>query len=1236
MNRFLLMLLVLAAMALPALAQSNTGTLTGTISDASGTIPGATVVVKDNNTGKEKTVTTSSEGTFNVPQLEVGTYTITVTAPGHKSHTATDLKIDVGREYTLNPTLEVGDVNENVSVVAGADIVNSSNGELSNTVSTRQIVELPLNGRNPLSLVLLQAGTSSNSAQATTINGQRSSFTNITRDGLNIQDNFIRANAVDFVPDRPNVDDTGEFTIVTQNAGAEAGYGSSQVQLVTPRGSNEFHGAGYLYNRNSVAAANSFFGNVNGQTRPFLNRNQFGGKVSGPIWKNKIFFFGAYEKFLLHQSTSSARTILLPSARTGNFTFIDSKGLTQTVNLFSPAFSAVSGVSGIDPIIASRILANLPTAGNTTAQGDQLNTTGLTFNQQSNQTRDAYSMRFDWDITDRQSFNVVYTYKKEFLLRPDVDGQQGGVAAGFNVTPFGSQFAHTPFTAMAWRWSPTNTLTNEIRGGYQGSDPTFNSNQPDPAFFLRIPLINNPENGFQKQGRDTKIYNAQDNATWLKGNHSIRFGGQFQAFRVTPFGPGAFGASTIPTQLIGGGNTFAYTTTTFNAASGCVTNPSSPDFNKFCLPAGQLGTLNSLNQLLGGLVGSATIQFNAKDQTSGYVANQLPTRKLYYETYSAYVSDQWKISPNLSLNLGLRYDYFTPIREPNGLALEPVIKSGQTIQEAIMDPNGTYNFVGTNSGGHNFFKSDRNNFAPIVSFAYSPQFKNKFLSMLAPGEGRTVIRGGFRMSYVNDEFVRAADNALAGNAGLSTTATTGNIDRRPSTVPTIATPLFQVPRTYLQNDSPPISSFLGTVFAIDPNLQVPHTYEFNIGFEREIGFQTALEVRYVHGESHNLVAGRDLNQVLTTSNGFLEEFNRARNNQIRFGNPICTVAVQGSNCQPLQLFTTAAFNGTSALGNGTLRNNLIAGNLGDVAENFASLGANRSFIFPNPNTGGVDFLKNGSQYNYNALQVEARRRFSHGLTLQANYTFGKTLTDSAGTGQTRFDPLIDNANPHAEYQIADFDTTHVFNINTIYELPFGKGKSFFSGANGVVDRIIGGWQVTSIVRWTSGTPLSIVDPRGTLNRTARSARESASTNLTKEQMKALQGVYKTPCGTYFINPAVIDINLTTCKGTGRAALGFGQATFAGQAFFNVAPGTVGNIERMFLRGPGYFNWDASLIKNIPITERVRFQIRAEAFNVLNHANFASTQFANINSATFGRLSTTYAPRIIQFVGRIEF
>lgn len=1268
--RFSMAVLTLCLFAASAFAQSNQGSLVGTVVDQQGAVvSGATVVVTDNATGKERTAETSGEGTFILPQLEVGVYTVKITASGFKSYTATELKIDVAKAYTLNAALEPGGITENVTVVAGADIINSADATLSTTVNQRQIVELPLNGRNPLALILLQAGTSSNSAQNTTINGQRSSFTNITRDGINVQDNFIRANAVDFIPDRANVDDTGEFTIITQNAGAEAGYGSSQVQLVTPRGSSEFHGALYLYNRASHFASNTFFNNFSGVRRPFLNRNQYGGKFSGPFplprfgeggastWKNKAFFYGAYEGFRLRQSTSANRTILLPNARLGLFTYRDTSGVTRTINLLGGNFAATTGVSAIDPTIASRILGALPTAGNNASIGDQLNTTGLSFSRGQNQNRDAYTTRFDVEANSKHSFTLVYAYKKEFLLRPDVDFQQGltvnATACCYTTTPFGFQDAHTPFLAGAWHWTPSSTLTNEVRAGWQRSNPAFGSTQVDPSFFLQVPLINNPESGFQAQGRDTIIKNLQDNAVWVRGNHSIRFGGQFQGFKAAPFGPGAFGASFIPTYALGGGTTPAFNVTSFNAAAGCV---AATGVN--CISS--VTAANNLLALLGGLVGTGSQTFTGISKT-GTLAPAPPLRELDYETYSFYGADQWRATPRLTLNFGLRYELFSPIRELNGLILEPVL-GGRDVRTAILDPNGTYDFVGANGNGNNFFKWDRNNFAPVFSFAWSPSFKSGLLNGLFPGEGRTVIRGGYRRSFVNDEFIRSADNALSGNAGLTIGLTSQGNFRIP-TAPTFTAPALQVPRTYLQNNA--LAANFGTVFAVDPNLQLPSTDEINIGIEREIGWKTAFEVRFVHGQSNNLVRGLDLNQVNIFNNGFLADFNRARNNIKLYGSSQvnCTVSVARPDCQPLQLLNQAPFN-TSVFGNplgfSNTLNPISAGDVGQLAFVYLStFGVGNSVLLNNRNTGVVDLITNQSKYRYNALQSEIRRRFSGGLTFQANYTFQKSLTDSPGTGQTRFEPLIDNAQPNLEYAIADTDTTHVFNLNMIYELPIGKGKRFGGGSNGVVDRIIGGWQVTTIMRIDSGAPFSITDPRGTLNRAGRAGRQTAITNLSKDEVKKLIGTFRTPCGVFFIDPTVINLDLAQCGngiiaprvgGTtaGVASLGFNPfgapgtvvpQTFPGQVFFNVAPGQTGNMERNFISGPTYIKWDASIIKNIRITENTRFQIRAEAFNVLNRANFAITnQFtqANINSNTFGRLLATFDPRIIQFAGRFEF
>jgi hypothetical protein len=1261
MKRFVFSLLAVCLLAITVAAQSNRGNLSGTVSDSSGVIAGATVTVKDNQSSKEVTAVSNESGGFTVAQLDVGTYTVKISAAGHKLFTATAVKIDVGREYTLNATLEAGNISESVTVVAGADIINSADAQLSNSVSQRQILELPLNGRNPLTLVQLQAGTSSNSAQTTTINGQRSSFTNITRDGINVQDNWIRANAVDFLPDRPNVDDTGEFTIVTQNAGAEAGFGSSQVQLVTPRGSNEFHGAAFLFNRSSHFAANTFFNNFSAVPRPFLNRNQYGGKIGGPILKNKLFFFGTYEGFRLRQSTSVNRTILLPSARNGIFTYRDTTGATRTVNLLGGGFAAATGVTAIDPVITNRILSALPTAGNNATLGDQLNTTGLTFSRATNTDREAFTTRYDWSINSKHSIEGVFAYKKENNLRNDVDGQQGltvaSTACCYTTTPYGFQGAHTPFLSLAWHWQISNNVTNEVRGGWQGSDPLFGSTAASVPFYIQVPLINNPEGGFQTQGRDTTIANLQDNAVWTHGSHSIRFGGQFQGFYATTFGPGAFAQPYLPTYALGGGTTPAFTTGntgSFNTAAGCI---AATGVN--CASNTQVATANNLLALLGGLIGTASQTFTAASKT-GSLQPVEPRHSIDYQNYSAYISDSWRATPQLTLNFGLRYDTFLPTAEPNGLILEPIL-GGRDVREAMLDPNGKYDFVGANGNGVRFFKTDHNNFGPVVSFAWAPAFENKFLGKLLPDGGRSVIRGGYRRSFVNDEFVRAADNALSGNAGLTSQLTTAGLNARFATVAAFAAPALVVPTTYAANNA--LAGNFGTVFAIDPNMQVPNTDEFNIGIEREIGWQTAIEVRYVHVRSNNLIRGLDLNQVRIFDNGFLTDFNRAHFNAITYGtaNINCAVSAATPLCRPLQLLNQAPFN-NSAFGNPLGFTNttapIVAGDAGQLAFVYlGTFGVGNNVLLNNPNTGVADLLTNSAKSRYNALQAEIRRRFSHGLALQANYTFQKLLTDAPGTGQTRFEPLIDNANPGAEYAIGDQDTTHVFNLNAIYELPFGRGKRFGSDSGQWLDRLIGGWQVTSILRIDSEAPFSITDPRGTLNRAGRSGRQTAMTNLTKAQVRDLVGTFRTPCGVFFINPSVINLDLAQCQqgltrprlaGTtaGVAALGFDQATFPGQVFFNVAPGQRGNMEPNFLHLPMKLNWDASIIKNIPITERVRFQLRAELFNVLNRANFAFTaanaQFvqANINATTFGRLlgtSPAGSPaRVVQFAGRLEF
>lgn len=1283
MQRIFFTVLALCLFAASAFAQTTTGRLVGTVSSPDGVIAGATIVVKDNQTQKEQTVVGKEDGTFALPQLEVGTYTVTVTAPGFKTYVANELKIDVGREYSLNPTLEVGGVNETVTVVAGADIINATSPTLTNTVSPQQIRELPLIARNPLNLINLQAGTTpSVGFQATTINGMRTTMTNITRDGINIQDAFIRTNATDFAPGRPSVDDTGEFTLSTGLADADSGYGGAQVRLVTPRGESQIHGALFAYNRNSYFAANTFFNNRAGSfgpndaavlqgrarvgdprsPRPFRNRNQFGGRVSGPLWlprfgeggdylvKDKAFFFFNYEELRDPVTSLATRTILTPTARAGTFTFNAActtatcpagvtPGQQRTVNIlqFARSLGLNNIPAAIDPVIQSRFLDPIPTAGNRTDIGDQLNTTGFQLNRASTQTRKQYTTRLDFDFNERNSLNGIWSWNREVNLRPDVD------ANGYGVMPNADQSSENRQLTLAYRRTITSNFINEVRGGFFKSDVPFNRLSEIPSFFVTPTLITSPETQFMNQGRNTANYTFSDNADYIFGNHALKFGGVFQWYQVNSYND----AGIVPTYALGTGSAApALTAANFTSLGGIST--------------AQLGTANGLLALLGGIVTSGSQTFNTTSRTSGFTPTGL-VQPFRYENHSLFVQDRWRPTPSLSLTLGLRYELYPPLRLINGLALEPLIPEGTDPIQAILNPSGQYVFLGTNAGQENaYHKTDKNNFAPTIGFAWSPNFKNNVLGAIFGGEGRTTVRGGFGIIYANDSLVTTLRNAGIGNVGLGATAgsallngqTTLN-DRVAGGVTAITPPTFVTPpRTFIQNNRPPVASNFGTVFAIDPNLKTPEVQQWSVGIQRELGFQTALELRYVGTRSKNLWRSVDYNQINIFANGFFADFERARANLALTGNAFCTTA----GCQALTVFQSGGTPGvgrlvvgTGGLAAATFNNNLNNGTPADLATTFILNGLNGgptvanpaapAFVnfLANPGTGVANLFQNGGWYNYNALQAELRRRFANGLYFQANYTFSKNLTNAIGTSQQLVEPFLDINRPELDKARADFDLTHVFNFNSIYELPFGRGKRFFSGANGFVDRIIGGWQLSTIFSVTSGSPITFVDSRGTFNRGARSGRQTPNSTLNAQQIRDLVGFYNTPCGLFYINPAVLNINMTNCTGTGRASEGFGTTPFAGQVFFNVPPGQTGTLPRSIVDMPNYWNLDASLIKNVRISETTKLQLRMEAFNAFNNVNFfPAGQFLDITSTNFGRLTQSSGARVMQFAARFEF
>ncbi|MBK7394147.1 MAG: TonB-dependent receptor [Chloracidobacterium sp.] len=1260
MKRFSIISLLILISSTMLFAQGTAGKLSGTVSGPDGLLPGATVVATDNSTGKEVTVTANESGFYQFSQLEFGTYKIKVTSPGFKTLIANEQKIDVGRDATFNATLQVGEITAEVVVTAGADIVTSGTAQVSNTVSPQQILSLPLITRSPLTLTTLQSGVQSNPFQGTSINGLRTSMTNITRDGINIQDTFIRSNATDFAPGRPSVDDTAEFTITTTNQEADQGYGGAQIRLVTPRGTKDFHGALFAYNRNSYFAANGFFNNRSttpsiAAKPPFRNRNQYGGKVSGPMWfphfgegtplwfKDKVVFFFSYEGIKDPVTAASTRTILTPAARGGAFTY--QRTNNTTVTPFCPSqtigstcvipdilgYARANLVGGasipatLDPIVNARIISLLPTTSNFTG-GDGFNTAGFRLLRASNQTRDQYASRVDADINDNNSIFFIYNYNKEVNLRPDVDTE------AFTTIPDVQQFSDNKQITMGYRRVFSSNFVNEFRGGLFKAIVPFDSTNPTPAYHLLPTLVSSPNNTFMDQGRFTKSYNYQSNGDWIYKNHNFKFGGQLQYFQVDAYND----AGITPTVSLG-------------------TNTNTPSFVAANFPGGisttQVGTSNAMLALFGGIVSSSTQSFNVNDIAKGFEASR-QVEPIRHANHALYFADRWQVNSQLTLSLGVRWELYPAMTLESGVGLEPAITDINNPLPSLLRQDGTYVPIGQNAGKKNaYYKTKYTDFAPNFGFAWTPQFSGGIGKFLF---GKTsVVRGGYSHSFANDSIITSIRNAAIGNAGLARTASTvSNQNGRlsgafslPGT-PTFITP----PRTYLQNNTASFGPFFGTVFAIDPKIETSRVKNISFGVQREFFGNTAFELRYVGTSSNNLVRSIDYNQIDIRNNGFAADFNRALNND-----RLCTAA---NVSVPGSCATGAGFNagvaGSVALpvfnllgANALLTNSTILGLIrggtpADLALTYITNNLNNHpsvaspglvpFIkfLQNPASGVVNLLTNGSYYKYHSFQAEVRRRFSQGLYFQANYTFSKNLTNSVGTSQTLVEPFLDNANPQLDVQRADFDQTQTFNFNGVYQLPFGRGKRFLN-SGGFVDKTFGGWELSGTFQRSTGAPITFIDPRGTLNRAGRSGRQTANSSLTAQQIQDLLGVFELNGKIYWINPSVIN---TT---TGRAAGGFGAATFAGQAFFNVNPGETGNLGRTLINGPSTLTVNAALLKNIRFGENIRLQFRAEAFNLLNNTNFFNnTQFADINSTTFGQITSAGAARQMQFAVRFEF
>ncbi len=1232
-SNFALRLLQLALLVVVAtgvaFAQSSSSEVNGTVKDSAGAVvSGATLRLIDTATNSEVTTTSSGEGAFVFANVRPGIYRLITEHTGFSKKEIQSIQVNVGVPYTVNVELTPGGFEEIVTVSA-TDVtapVNTTNAELSTTVQTQQINDLPLNGRNPLDLAGLQAGVSAGASnRSATINGLRGTFSNLTWDGININDNFIRTDSL-FGAAAPSVPGVAEFTLVTQNSGPSDGLGVAQVKLVTPRGGSSYHGQLWEYHRNDAFDANSFFNNRAGLPKAKLIRNQFGASVGGPFLlprfgeggpatfgKDKLFFYAYYEGTRERTDAEINRTVLASAARSGQFTYraactnaannLCPAGITpgqlMTVNLLTLAGRTT------DPL-ATQLIGLTPLPNDFTG-GDQRNFARFRFNSPSGSDDDLWGFRVDVDANAANQFNA--SFSRDVLVFPN--DTFNDIGEPFPGLPGGGQSPVRTRLSAAWNWTPAPTFNNELRGGFFFQKSKFFTDVThDRGFRVAFPLISNPEQNFLEQGRNVDNWEIIDNAGKSWGDHFFRFGGNYRLVKINPFNAGG----TVPLATLG-----------FNDAVGGTPNPLNTGLFPGRINTTDFNNATSILAALTGSLGTVTETFNSLTSSSGLLRGQISLQNYRYYNVGPYIGDTWRMRPNLTVNLGLRWEYVSVPKEEGGLLVLPVGGLESLLTNTEIEP--------VTGGGRPLYNNDWNNFAPSFSFAWDP-FK----------DGKTSVRGGYGISYVIDNNITTIDNA-ANRGGFTRTVTRNNVAGTVSGgVPNIPVPTLTFPfraRDIFTTTDPGFA-----IFHIDPDLKTPYVQQWNVGVQREMFGDMVGEVRYVGNHGTKLTRGIDINQQRIFAGGFLEDFQRAIFNynncpqtltEARRINPLPGTCPGAQAYSVLPGFGAFWFNQPTFIA--AVRQQEPARALDfyiQLKEFFfadfggdANAGATQllSTYLPNPNAYVSDFVGNSSWSNYHALQAEIRQRLRHGFDFQMNYTWSKAFTDFEGS-QANFAGLLDlTLGDVKEKRRGVNDLTHVFKANAGYELPFGSGQRWLN--NGFASKVFGGMKLTGIFVAQSGRPISFISGRGTLNRVGRSGNNTANTNLTIEELQEITGLFFDPTTG---QPLMFSPEVVNAVRTDPSFLR-NQNPF----FSNPTAGTLGNLQLTPVSGPGIWNLDMGFIKRTPISETVNLEFRAEAFNIFNKTNFfLGALNQNINSSTFGQITQTYDPRILQFALKLNF
>jgi len=1157
----LLIFLMSALYTAPVLGQTQTtGRIAGSVKDESGAvISGAEVSVANKATGEERKVTTDESGSYFVQLLPPGTYTVSVTANGFKRIIFDNVKVAITETTAVNADLAVGTVTEeSVTVAAGGTLLQTEGAQLGRLVDSRSVSELPLATRNFTQILGLSPGAATYLPDNTAV-GRNSQ--NISVNGARVTNNNFQINGIDAnsmgtnsAPSLsiPAPETIQEFKVQTSLYDATFGRsGGGNIQAVTKSGSNGFHGSAYEYFRDDSMNANNTFLKAAGVERPVLERNVFGGAIGGPIKKDKIFFFGSYQGTREDNGASiinslSSNILIAPG-------LTDDRSAQTLLNTFHPLLPNGQPAPAINPTALALLNARLP-------NGEFLIPTPQANGRFSGSTpsryeEDQFNANIDYRINDRNTLAAKFFFSNspQTLVLPSFLG------GGPNLPGYGNEQQNNGrlFSLQYVRmFSPT--VINELRLGYN---------------FIRVDAFP------QEPIKDSEVGITRANADTFPGLPLIRVAPAAGGF-VIGTSPTIDVLATSPSTTIA--DTISITRGNHTLRLGAEYRYNENNYTLNFFTRGQIDFLNFNNFLTGNTF--VTV-----------FGSGIGDRSLRAIDYNFFVQDDWKVSPKLTLNLGLRYELDLPpydtrgriatfdpaLYQPrplafNGVPLGPPI--GGFVQAGnVIDQ---YDLADVPNVDRRVVNSiDPNNFAPRIGFAYSPL-----------DSGRLVIRGGYGLFYSRTSFQYITLNVI-----VPPTFVFGARVGAP-----VADPFFPVPPQTAFPAFVPGVALSGTVF--DRNIRTPYIHQYNTNIQYEVAKDLMLEVGYVGTRGLNLFRQLAFNQ-----------------------------APLASPSNPITNEVTGAVITTNTPANASLR------------APFQGAGING--FFQNQTT---------AQSTYHSLQTSLTKRFSRGLQFLASYTYARSIDNASGQGggagfggvvnpggvgetSASIGNLLD---PRANRGVSDFDRTHRFVLSYLWDLP----SPAFADKSTAGRLIFGNWQLAGIVTAMSGLPIDIVDTGsgsfyGVANGGAPLARPSWSASADREAAsRAPAGYYFNPFA--FRRPVILP---------GQAIPSSNGAAVAG------AIGTdFGNVGRNVLRGPKQTNVDFSVIKRFGLTETKNLEFRAEMFNLFNHVNLANpiSDFNAILSSggsidpltgviidpgAFGRIiSTSNNPRIVQLALKFNF